>query len=70
MDDPKASTHEPSPSVIETSEADIRHRAYLLWEADGRPEGRDDEYWHRARELMQDEGQSSYPPSASRGHRT
>jgi hypothetical protein len=30
----------------------IRRRAYALWEADGRPHGRDDEYWHRAeREL-------------------
>lgn len=30
----------------------IRRRAYALWEADGRPEGRDDDYWHRAeREL-------------------
>ncbi len=29
----------------------IRERAYLLWEADGRPEGQDLEYWERAREL-------------------
>lgn len=26
----------------------IRTRAYELWEADGRPEGRADDYWHRA----------------------
>ena len=32
-------------------EARIRERAYLLWEADGCPEGRADEYWERAREL-------------------
>jgi Protein of unknown function (DUF2934) len=32
----------------------IRRRAYELWEADGRPDGRDEEYWHRAeRELHQ-----------------
>ena len=30
------------------SEADIRDRAYYLWEADGRPFGRDAEYWDRA----------------------
>ncbi len=30
----------------------IRERAYHLWEADGRPEGRDLEYWERARELV------------------
>jgi hypothetical protein len=30
----------------------IRRRAYALWEADGRPDGHDEEYWHRAeREL-------------------
>ena len=29
----------------------IRERAYHLWEADDRPEGRDAEYWERAREL-------------------
>ena len=30
------------------SEADIRDRAYYLWEAAGRPFGRDAEYWDRA----------------------
>jgi hypothetical protein len=35
----------------ETSlEQSIRDTAYHLWENDGRPEGRDEEYWHRARE--------------------
>ena len=28
----------------------VRESAYRLWEEDGRPEGRADEYWHRARE--------------------
>ena len=58
---------EPSP---ETLESEVRHRAYLLWEAEGSAEGRDEEYWHRARELIQDEGQAAYPPPQSRGHRT
>ena len=26
----------------------VRERAHLLWEQDGRPEGRAQEYWHRA----------------------
>ena len=26
----------------------IRERAYQLWEADGRPEGRDQLYWEQA----------------------
>jgi Protein of unknown function (DUF2934) len=48
----------------------IRARAYLLWEAEGRQEGMADNYWHRARELIEAEVQSSYPPTQSRGHRT
>jgi hypothetical protein len=32
--------------------ARIRERAYQLWEEDGRPEGRDLEFWERARELV------------------
>lgn len=48
----------------------IRERALQLWEAEGRPENRADEYWHRARELIEDEGKSAYPPAQSQGHRT
>ena len=33
-------------------EARIREKAYQLWEADGCPEGRADEFWERARELI------------------
>lgn len=29
----------------------VRVRAYHLWEAEGRPEGREAEFWHRAVEL-------------------
>lgn len=39
-------TLEADPSV----EQSIRDTAYYLWESDGRPEGRDEEYWHRARD--------------------
>ena len=38
---------EPSPEF----EQRVRERAYFMWEAEGRPEGRDREYWERAREL-------------------
>ena len=48
----------------------IQARAYLLWEVEGRPEGRAEEYWHRARELIEAETHSAYPPTQSRGHRT
>ena len=30
----------------------IRERAYHLWEASGRPAGHDQEFWHRAREMV------------------
>jgi len=35
-----------------TRQQRIRERAYHLWESEGRPEGRDAEYWERARELV------------------
>ena len=69
--------HEPSEKQKPAEPADarqesediIRQRAYSLWELEGRPEGRADEYWHRARELIDDETRSAYPPTQSRGHR-
>jgi hypothetical protein len=33
----------------------IREEAYLLWNADGRPEGKSDEYWHRAEKVIDDQ---------------
>jgi hypothetical protein len=43
----------PPPVVSGAPEAErrIRERARRLWEADGRPKGREDEYFERAREL-------------------
>lgn len=35
-------------SSHQSNEAAIREQAYYLWEQDGRPFGRDNEYWHRA----------------------
>jgi hypothetical protein len=43
--------------MIEVTEEKIRALAYQLWERDGSPEGKDDEYWHAARELLADEGE-------------
>lgn len=39
------------------SEDAIRHQAYLLWEADGRPDGMADYYWLKAMEV---------PPAANK----
>lgn len=33
-------------------EVRIRERAYHLWEADGRPHGREREFWERAEEII------------------
>jgi hypothetical protein len=39
----------------EAAEDRVRLRAFTLWEADGRPEGRADAHWHAARaELERD----------------
>jgi hypothetical protein len=35
--------------LVEPTEAEIRERAYQLWLAEGRPEGRDQEHWQAAR---------------------
>ena len=41
-----------TPVPSEPTEADIQHEAYLLWIEEGRPEGRDEEHWFAARELL------------------
>jgi len=38
----------PARASTGTTEHAIRERAYYLWEQDGRPHGRDLEYWSRA----------------------
>ena len=46
-------------------DARIRVRAYHLWEADGRPHGRAQEYWDRAEELigMEDHAGAALEPN-------
>ena len=46
-DDPQKNTPE--------REDRIRERAYHLWEADGRPEGREQEYWEQAEAMVRKE---------------
>jgi hypothetical protein len=38
--------------TFDSSEDAIRQRAYFLWEADGRPEGSGEHYWHLANEAV------------------
>jgi hypothetical protein len=41
----------------QADEAAIREQAYLFWEEDGRPEGRDTEFWMRAKVAVSEKGQ-------------
>lgn len=43
--------------MADVTDEKIRELAYQLWERDGSPQGKDDEYWHAARELLADEGE-------------
>jgi hypothetical protein len=45
--------------MTEDAETQIQKRAYLLWEKEGRPEGRDKEFWERARLLLDAEAAPS-----------
>lgn len=38
--------------MAELDHEKIQVIAYELWERDGRPEGRDDDYWHAAVKLL------------------
>ncbi|MBP7141740.1 MAG: DUF2934 domain-containing protein [Opitutaceae bacterium] len=40
------------PATKEPTEQEIQHAAYLLWVEEGRPDGRDLEHWHAARERL------------------
>ncbi|HGL4260314.1 DUF2934 domain-containing protein [Burkholderia dolosa] len=46
----------------EDRETQIRERAYRLWQADGSPEGRADEYWQRAEQQLDAEGAGEAEP--------
>jgi hypothetical protein len=42
----------PIVAAPEPTEQEIQHAAYLLWIENGRPEGRDLEFWLAAREML------------------
>jgi hypothetical protein len=52
----------------------VRETAYFFWEQDGRPQGREQEYWYRAlertlRERNADNGMRQHPADAGAAHR-
>jgi hypothetical protein len=40
------------PASCQPSEAQIQHAAYLLWVEEGCPEGRDQQHWFAAKEML------------------
>lgn len=48
----------------------IRVRAYHLWEADGRPPGRDHEYWERAQQSFVAGENAAQSPAGKTAGRT
>lgn len=46
---------------MSNTERDVRERAYFLWQKEGCPEGRDQEFWERARLLGQAEAAPPFP---------
>ncbi|WPO41294.1 DUF2934 domain-containing protein [Tardiphaga sp. 42S5] len=47
------SIHHQERSVPEYSEEQIRKYAHQLWERDGKPEGKADDFWHRAKSELE-----------------
>ena len=44
--------------LSEPSEQEIRERAHQLWERAGKPECREDEFWHAAEQELRNENRS------------
>jgi hypothetical protein len=53
-------------TVPQLTDDAIRQRAYFLWEKDGRPEGRDQHYWHLAHDEAHSAHQAMVEDMASR----
>jgi hypothetical protein len=41
------------------TEKEIKKRAYKLWELNGKPEGREEEFWQQAEQELRNEDKSS-----------
>lgn len=54
------------PTPAAPSEDAIRQRAYLMWEADGKPDGMSDHYWHRASQAPDESAKSKVKATAAK----
>ena len=43
----------------EPTEREIRERAHQIWEREGKPEGREDEFWKLAEQELRNEDKSN-----------
>ncbi len=50
------------------ADENIRTRAYLLWEASGKPDVDPSKCWHMARERIEAEHCAAYPPPQALPH--
>lgn len=62
----------PTSEGMEKFSEEVRQTAYFLWDQDGRPSGRADEYWYRAldqhiRARASAEALEKAPPDAQQG---
>jgi hypothetical protein len=57
---PRAGTALPSErGMTEPTDEEIRIRAHQLWEQAGKPEGREEEFWHAAEQELRNADKSS-----------
>ena len=55
-------------TLQETTQDEIARVAHAIWEAEGRPEGRDHEHWTRAKQLiLEGRAEAEYPAAAAVG---
>jgi hypothetical protein len=45
--------------LAQPTEKEIKNRAYEIWERNGRPEGKEDEFWQLAEQELRNEDKSS-----------
>jgi hypothetical protein len=58
-------------SVSGVDDGDVRSLAYQLWEAEGRPDGRQDEFWYAARRQLEQRrsiAEGDVPPEPADPH--
>ena len=45
--------------MTQPTETEIKNRAYEIWERNGKPEGKEDEFWQQAEQELRNEDKAS-----------